>query len=258
MSIVRTARGTTLDKSTSLTLTLNTVQVVQYSTLVVALAYDQGEGTPNSVMWGTRELNFKDVKNANGLAVAVYTMYRNDATKTESLVATWNGTAPTAKVMFATQITGVWRRDILVTNANAASVTPTSGALQTTGFAEEFLLGVMASEGPIGDTVGSPSLSYSLGQRVGTTGDADDSNVTVQEIFKITTVAEDTRARMTGVTERDWCVILITLEPVYNVVVDNRVTVLDVAATSQAAAETFVEDDVLSRYPIDWTVEILP
>jgi len=258
MAIIRTAKGTASDKTGALTLTIATLQVAQYSTLEVCIAFDQGNGKPNSMKWGTRELVFKDVQQANGVGLAVYTMFRNNATATNDLVATWNTTAPTAKVMFATQVSGVRKRDLLITNSNANSTTPTTGALQLTGFADEYLAGCMASEGPSTDTIGTPSLSYLLGQRVGTTGGADDSNITLQEIYKITSAAESTRARMTGVEARDWSNILITFAPIYNVSVDNRVEVQDVEAATQLDADALIENDILSRYPPNYTVTILP
>lgn len=255
MAITRTAKGTASDKSSGLTLTISSLQLVQYTTMFIGIVYDTGQGAP-VVTWGGQTLTPRESVSNSGIITAVYIIWKRTATATNDLVATWTTTAPTAKAMFATQVASVRRRDVMKTNTGT-STTPGSGALQTTNWNDEIFFGIFGSEGPSGDDAGTPASSYSSGQRVGTTGGDADTNVTIHETFKIVTSTDDTRARKTSVTSRDWVVILCTLKPIYLVTADSRVTINDVESTSQAAADTLIDNDIMSRYPDDYNVEIL-
>lgn len=256
MAITRTAKGTANDKTGALTLTVPSVQIPKNTSMLVGVGYDSGEGNP-SMDWGSRTWDEpRVVEAALGIRVALFLMYNNGATATNDVVVSWDTTAPTAKAMFVTNISEVRRRDFTKTN-NGSSDAPTSGALQTTSFAEEYLTGLFVSEGPTSDAAGTPVLSYLSGQRDGTIGGAVNTNITLHETYKITTATEDTRARKTGATSRDWVVILTGLKPIYTVTADARIVVSDVQAVSQAEADTLIDNDILSRFPPEYDVTII-
>lgn len=163
--------------------------------------------------------------------------------------------------MFVTQISETRYRDVFEINSGSDG-SPTSNGDATnlpTNFAEEFLCGIFVSEGPSTDAAGTPATNFVSGQRVGTTGGAVATNITLHETYKITSVASaNAVASKTGVTSRDWGAMIVSLKPIYSVSVDARIVVVDVNAASQAAAETFIEDDILTRFPTNYTVTILP
>ena len=255
MAIVRTAKGTATDKSSALSMTVASVQIPKDTSMVVGVGYDAGEGNP-TMTWGNRVRQPRVVQNALGVRCSLFVIFNNGATRTNDVVVEWDTTAPTAKAMFVTQIDEVRHRDYTATNSGSTT-TPTSGALVSTTYAEQYLTGLFVSEGPSGDTAGTPVLGYTSGQRAGTTGGAAISNITIHETFKITTATEDTRSRKTGATARDWVVIATGLKPIYTVVTDLRVTVKEVVALSQTEADSIIEADLLSRFSDPYSVVVI-
>lgn len=210
MDITRTAKGMASDKSAGLTFTLSSVLIKRHSYLLVALCYDAGVGAP-AVKWGQRRLKLIKAKTANGITTRLVGMtYNGNSSRTRNIVATWTSTAPTAKTMFATMLKGVGVPDVQVSQAEAASADPDSGAPQMTTYADEICIGAFGSEGPVADTKGAIQNGYSDGQRVGTTGAPPASNVTIHEVYKVLTETESTAAAKTGATARNWCTVLVT------------------------------------------------
>lgn len=257
MTIARTPKGTQADKTGALTMTIAAVTVAERGSLLVEVGYLQGNGAP-VVTWGERTLIRRTVQQANGIGVAQYSMYRSQGADTRDIVATWKNTAPNAKAMVAFEVMGIRRKDFESTNSQANTVNCSTGALQTPSQAETFASGAHASLGPVEDTAGIPSLGFTAGQRAGTTGGTPESNVTIQSNFRILDTAVDIRSRMAGATSRAFSSTLCVYKATYTVTVDSRVVVDDVAEVSQAAADTKIENDVLTRFPKNWTVTILP
>lgn len=210
MAISRTAKGTVSNKSSDLTLSISDVEITSPSTLLVLLAYDSGSGHPE-VSWGPHQLMMRARVSGGGLACRVYKFFKRHGQHTNEVIATWTTTAPTSKVMIATEISEVNRIDRKRVNSQLATTTPSSGALRNSNYVNEIFIGALASEGPPTDTVGTPANSYSSGQRVGVSGAPPLTNITLHEIYKIVSTKESTRARKTGATERDWCSILVML-----------------------------------------------
>ncbi len=257
MSIVRTAKGTASDKSTSLTLTLASVQLAKNTTMIVAVGYDAGDGDP-IMTWDNRTYDTPRERVQDlGIRIAYFSMFNNGATRTSDVVLTWTGSAPTAKVMFVTQVSETQGRDVF-TSGSGTGTAPSSGGIAN-NFADAYNAGIFVTEGPSTDLAGTPSFSYTAGQRIGTTGDAQASNITIQETYKVTSLIQSSaEAELTGITSRDWQAFMITFKPIYIVSVDARFDISDVSATSQAAAEAFVEGDLESRNSPPYTVTILP
>jgi len=208
MAITRTAKGTASDKSSSLTLTLSSIQVAR-RLLIVGITYDDGNGHP-VVKWGGVMLVMVERVIGNGIVSATYAYRRRRDAKTKNIVAKWTTTGPTAKALYATTIAEVASLDLKSSLAQAGTTAPNSGTAATSNTAKEIFIGTMGSEGPSSDAAGTPQDSYTAGQRVGTTGSPPISNVTCQEIFKIVSATESTQAKLSGVTSRDWCSVLTT------------------------------------------------
>jgi hypothetical protein len=212
LPIVRTAKGTVTDKTGALTLTISNLQLnpTNYGAmLLVGIAFDDaGSAEAPVIKWGTYRLERVYFRTGNGLTVIFYAFMRQKRTSaTNDLVATWT-TAPTAKALFATEITGVGEQEIETRGGGASTDAPTAGAEVTSVEPVQIFIGAMASEGPQNDPAGTPGDGYTAGQRAGTGGLPPASNITIQEIFKIVSATEATQASLSGVTARSWSCVL--------------------------------------------------
>ena len=211
MTITRTAKGTATDKTGALTLTIAGVQLEgDGSSLFVGLAYDSGAGAP-TIRWGQQWLEPIVTQSGGGVVCRAAVYLRQGESVARNLVATWSGSAPTAKAMFATELTDAAVPDLVASQSEAGTTDPDSGAASTPDKDPEVYFGVFASEGPESDTPGTIQNGYSDGQRAGTAGAPPVSNVTVHEVFKIVTAAESTAAAKTGATSRNHSTCLVTL-----------------------------------------------
>ena len=209
--MARTALGTASDKSTALSLTIANVSLDQDDTLIVGTAYDTGQGAP-TVTWGNHDLDLVKGESGGGLACRLWEYHRGAGTKSKTITVAWSGTAPTAKVMFATKFSGGYKAvDLALSQFEADTTAPDSGTATLTTYADEVFIGAIASEGPGNDAAGTPSNGYTAGQRVGVNGAPPVSNVTIQELYKEVSVTETTAAAMTGQVSRDHCSVLGTL-----------------------------------------------
>lgn len=210
MTITRTALGTATDKTSALTLTISNVTVDPGASLLVGIGYDVGDGEP-IITWGQQTLDIVRTVSGNGIVARVASYYRRAADpRTNDLIATWTTTAPTAKAMIAVEVLDVAAQDVVNSQAEAATTDPDSGTATATSFADEFLFGICVSEGPSSDAIGTVQNSFTSGQRAGTVGAPPVSNITIHEIYKITTATESAQAAKTGATSRNWATILAT------------------------------------------------
>ena len=214
MTAIRTARGTNATKNGALTLTISDVTIAAPAMLHCAIGYDSGSGEPVSVKWGRHILNERI---ANADFGVVCRQYGKEILGTESrthdLVFTWETTAPTAKAAFATQWANAYRPDRKSGAGQSASGSPSTGTSLETRFRGEAFIGAMVSEGPSSDAAGTPSNSWTAGQRIGTVGAPPVSNVTIQEIYFIQAdndVTQTVEGAITGATARDWSSTLTT------------------------------------------------
>ena len=88
--------------------------------------------------------------------------------------------------------------------------TPSVGPTGPTDQASELLVGVIGTEGPVEDEVGSWEHSFLDGPRDGTTGDADDSNWTASMGYRIVSSTGEYTAEKSGITERYWAATIGT------------------------------------------------
>jgi len=231
MAITRTAKGTAGDKTTSLTLSLNSVQLEPGALLVVGLTYDDGNGAP-TVKWGQRLLKPKRTVAGNGIVTRIVSMvYGGDENRTRNIVATWDTAAPTAKVMFASMIKEADSLDVTAAQAEALTTDPDSGTAINPTKDSSICIAAFGHEGPAVDTVGTLQNGYSSGQRIGVAGAPPVSNVTIHEAYKILTTSESTSAAKTGTTARDWCTVLVVFDQ--STTVGKGISPTDIAAVEE-------------------------
>ncbi len=99
-----------------------------------------------------------------------------------------------------------------IASGTGTSTSPSSGAASSTTQADELLIGVIGTEGPVGDSAGTWGNSFIAGPRAGTTGDADDTNITISLGYRIVSATGTYTASKTGITERDWGALIATFK----------------------------------------------
>ncbi len=89
-------------------------------------------------------------------------------------------------------------------SANGTGTAPDSGASPATTQNDELLIGLVGTIGPVEDDAGTWGGGFTPGQRVGTTGGAAASNVTVSEAYKVVSATGAYSAAKSGITSRPW------------------------------------------------------
>ncbi len=210
--MARTAKGTASSKTSETQWSGPSVSMDAGTMLVIGLVYKSGTVHPDSVVWGPRVLKLvPGSRQSNGdMTIAQYkTRVRRNVTHTP--MVTWPS-AIVAKGMFCSQVTGVSAKDVGNSRQQDATGSPGTGAAVPTTNPITMHIGAFGSEGPEGDTPGSAGAGHTLGQRVGTTGGAASSNVTIQETYESLTATGDCRASLSGATSRDWANTIIAFE----------------------------------------------
>src|SRR5262249_54113989 len=139
-----------------------------------------------TVTWGGTALTQDNsLTTASTAAVAIYSLL-NPTPGTQSLVITWSGPIPAARACVATTatVTGLLTSsakdaNVAAKNGNVTSTSPSTGASGTSAQAREFIMAGVLTLGPNGDTAGTATSPFTLGQRLGTTGQSAGSNVTI-------------------------------------------------------------------------------
>jgi len=210
MSIVRTAKGTAILKTSGTTLTLESVEILSGRSLVVGVAFDAGEGPP-TVKWGNRDLSRIELQSQSGASTALFLLRHIRNTNTRTITCTWTG-AIIAKAMFATMIGGVETQDVSQSTGQASTTNPATGPTVVSTRPETISIAAMGSQGPESDDPGTVGSGHTSGQRVGTSGGADDTNVTIHETFEILTQTGNVRATKTGATSRSWSNVILAVK----------------------------------------------
>jgi len=122
------------------------------------------------------------------------------------------GVEVTARVAAAALFSGLADNGSLEQTASATgtSTALSSGTTSTTNQPNELLIGEVGTEDPVGDIAGTWDGSYSDISRTGTSGDADDSNITIALGYRIVSSTSAYTASKSGITSRDWGAIITT------------------------------------------------
>jgi hypothetical protein len=95
--------------------------------------------------------------------------------------------------------------------SSGSGTTPSSGPAATVR-AQQLLIGAVGTEGPSADAAGTWEGTFAAGPRTGTTGDADDTNMTVSLGWRIVNATGDYAAAKSDITSRDWAAAIATLK----------------------------------------------
>jgi hypothetical protein len=208
--IVRTARGVFQDKTSTAAWTVGNIAVSSGEALFVVVGANAA--TLPTVTWGGTALTQNNsLTTASTAAVAIYSLL-SPTPATQSLVITWSGTIPSARSCAATTVSGLVLSsaadtNVAAKNGNVTSTSPSTGASGTSAQAREFIFAGVLTQGPSGDTAGTATAPFTLGQRLGTTGGTATTNVTIQELYDIANSAGTFTAAETAITSRKWWAI---------------------------------------------------
>jgi len=210
--------GGITSKSSSTELTITTTQAVTTgndiaialstdpnSSLVVSVTDDAGN---TYVQIGSTVINTGEIRTYLFMAYDVNSMPTGSQIKINATPAV------TAHAAVAALFTGLVDSGSLdqIASGTGTSSSPSSGAAAMTTQADELLIGVVGTEGPVGDSAGTWANSFSVGPRGGTTGDADDTNITISMGYHIVTATGNYTAAKTGITARDWGALIVTFK----------------------------------------------
>lgn len=201
MAITRTAKGTNNAK-TGTTLTISSVQIDAGALLVVGIGYETDGGNPTSVKYGNKEMTYiTNTGQTQGDTRCRMYRFKVKTDRTKDIVATWS-TAPTAQVMFATEI-----KEAAVNDGDGGQSQTTGTSLDTTNVGtttvnNTIAIGMFVTGGPSGDAQGTAGSGHTLGQRVGTAGGGGGTNVTIQETYEILSATGAIQATLTLSTSR--------------------------------------------------------
>lgn len=184
MAQTRTAKGTIASKTSGTTLTIPNISMIGGDAIIIAVGWDSSvSANPGSVQYAGRDLDFVEGKTTGTWRCRVYQKLVYN-TKTRDAEVIWP-TANTTKVMIATSIHQASKWNLTGDNENLANTASHTGLAVAIDHINTLHMGFHMTNGPSGDLIGTSSTGHTLGQRVGTTGDADTTNVTLQETYKI-------------------------------------------------------------------------
>lgn len=183
-----TAKGTAVAKASGTTLTIPNLSMTGGDTLTVTIGYQSTDNAGAATLeYGGNNLLNDLVEGktftTGGFRMRTYsTIIQN--TKTRDLDLTFS-TATAARLMVASSQTQAGKVNVTNDTENIAATLSTTGGAQPIDHITTINMGYHMTNGPAGDNTGSSSTGHTLGQRVGTTGDTDTSNITIQETYKI-------------------------------------------------------------------------
>jgi len=218
-TIVRTAKGTATGVGTTLTKTGVTVTAGSYLFVVLGytanqdIAFDSATISDGEIDTPLSAVAFdvlrEEMQIAGGSSVfLLYAYFANALTGTlnVSFIENGQGAESALSCMILTQVMGLASSAALdrkpASSGNGTS--PSSGASAATSQAHEFVIGVVGTGGPAGDSAGTWTAPLEAGQRVGVGTGAGGSAVTISEGFYVQTAAATRTAAKTGITSRYW------------------------------------------------------
>ncbi len=220
MAIVRTAKGTNASKASGTSLSINNIAIDVGSTIVVGICFEISQGNP-TIMFGKKQLKrLITIENATGsFRTQIYAgNIRNG--RTRDLVATWDA-AILARAMFCTQLTEASIEDVSKDKAEDATTDPDTGVAPTSTVADTISIAAFGANGPDTDSMGTIGSGHTQGQRVGTSGGVDNTNLTLTETYELLATITTIKSQFVGATSRDWANAIIAFKSMHTYTVES-------------------------------------
>ncbi len=220
--IANIGSNTTKTSGTSLTVT-TTQAVAAGDTIVVGYATDPAQDlvvTVTDSAGNTYEQVALAVNWGNGRSY-IFAAYDVDPLPSGGTITITGDQSVTAKAAVVSVFRGLAQINVLDQSlgnpriedeTTQSGTTPNVGPTGMTTQADELLIGVIGTEGPVGDTAGTWSNSFSAGPRAGTTGGDANTNWTVSLGYRIVSSTGAYTAQKSGVTSRNWAATIATFK----------------------------------------------
>lgn len=170
-----------------------------------------GAAGPSSAFGGSlTEIN-SFVDGTNTLRAAIY-MLHGTVAGTHDIDITFNDADALSAAATALEVTGGGIKDIDNGSAKAtgSGTAPDTGTDESTIVANDVLIGMVVTNGPVADVPGSWGHSFTGVQRDGTSEPA--INATTSDSYRIVSSADFYQAGKTGITSRTWIAIFAAIK----------------------------------------------
>jgi alpha-tubulin suppressor-like RCC1 family protein len=160
----------------------------------------------SGVIWGGYALDqFAYAPSASNGATYIYSL-SNAPSGTNDIIVTFDVQTTTGKAITAMAVSNLATTAAFDRSASAtgSGTAPSSGTTSTTSQADDFLFGCIGTNGPIGDTAGTWSGSFTNDQRDGSTGGSATTNMTANSGYRQVAATGTYSAAKTGAQNRDW------------------------------------------------------
>jgi len=210
--------GEVVSKSSSTELVIETqVAVVTGNDILLALGTDPNSNLQVTVTDSAGNSYQQEalVINTSQIRTYLFAAYDVNSMPIGSEITISFSVAVTSHAAVAALFDGLADSDALdqLASATAAnSSAPSSGFTSTTTQADELLIGVVGTEGPVDDAAGSWENSFIAGPRAGTTGGTADTNITITLGYRIVDTTGEYAVAISGITARDWGAIIGTFK----------------------------------------------
>ena len=208
--------GSTTSKSSGTSLEITTTAAVEAGDAIIigcatdpnaSLTIDVSDAAGNTYEEAALSVCYAHVR------TYIFAAYNVQALPAGSTITLTLSTSITAKAAVAGAFRGLAEEsplDLSLGNPvngeeqSASGTTPTVGPTGGSAQANELIIGVIGTEGPVEDAAGSWDYSFLSGPRAGTTGDDDETNMTVCLGYRIAFEISDFTAQKSGITDRYW------------------------------------------------------
>lgn len=214
----RTAKGVATLKALGTTVTLADVSVTAGHSIIAVVGTHSAD-IPTSVFAGNREMN-KVVHRADavsGFMTAIYYIRNLKATSTRDIVATWASDQTARFILVNTLDAPILFHEAAGNISTTASPT-TSANLLDLPVHNCFHIGAHVAQGPSTDISLTVPTDWTVGQRGGTAGIPQTSNITVTEAYKTGRCIDAEESDTTGTDSRDYCSILASFKPAHEAI----------------------------------------
>ena len=210
------------------------------SLIVLGLAYDNN-GTITSIAdtAGNTYAIAVGENNTDGVKAAIFYKANVAAlTTSDTITVTW-GTEPNARQGQAVKVSGISTVSPLdkTLTAQGTGTSMNSGFTGNLAVPEEIIIGICGIEGPVGDTFTQDSQGYATPPyEGGTTGGADDTNITIVGGYLITANNASRNYAPTTSPSRDWATVVATFKGAAQPVVGSATLTFGDGATALKGA----------------------
>jgi uncharacterized repeat protein (TIGR02543 family) len=197
---------------------------------------------------------------SGNLRAYIFAAYHVNALTTSNVI-TITHTSVTARAAAADVFRGLAPAGALDQNHigyKTATSTPNSGSITTTQ-ADELLIGLVGTEGPVGDAAGSWVSGWTPGSRVGTTSGTADANITMSMGYQIVSSTGTYEASKSGITARDAASAIVSFKSTSTGILyigdigyaQSTVSSTSLSITTKVAVST--GDDIVVSFAMDAT-----